>query len=116
MRNVYQGVKAERKRTRQQPVYCRNKQGELIGGIQECVIRSEHYFPDLLKNVKVDGNMDELGCIQNDKIAVEPTEKEVRGTIQQLKYNKSAGENVIIHELIMERGRKLEQVIHNLLL
>lgn len=117
IRNFYQGIKNTR-RGPQKPgmMFCKGKDGKLIGEEQKMVGRWKEHFQEMLNTGEGETEQEEWGNVQPNRMEIEcPTKQEVRKIIKNLKNGKSPGENDIHAELIKYGGEGIEEKLYKLI-
>jgi hypothetical protein len=87
--------------------FCRNKNGDLIGGEQQVLDRWTEYFEDLLSNKMMQLTNNETVYFGPELHTPEPTTTEVNDTIRKMKDNRAPGEDAITAKLIKKGGKRL---------
>lgn len=118
-RNFYQHIKKS-KQPASKALYCRDKDGLLLGETSDKLNRWAQYF-DVLLNEGIEYEQQE-GIVErcqqgsNDEQIKEPTYDEFLKIITELKNNKSPGENGVTAEIWKEGGEKLHKKLFSLIL
>jgi hypothetical protein len=117
IREFYQGIKIERRRnvsTKQ--IFCKNKEGQLVGGTDESLKRWVEYFGEVYGI----GEEETLQTEEEESLTTgegeEPPRKEkIKEIIKRFKNNKAPGENGITAEMLKVGGQNLEENIVKLI-
>lgn len=117
IRNFYNEVKKERKGYQAKMVYCTDKQGNLIANEEEMASRWKEYFEEMLNEEQITGeNAENKNMEDQDEENIEkPTKIEINEIIDNLKNNKSPGDNGVTAENIKYGGSELRNRIHQLI-
>ncbi|KAJ3656842.1 hypothetical protein Zmor_015887 [Zophobas morio] len=92
IRNFYQDVKKEKRGYQPRVIYCKDKDGNLIGDEQARIKRWAEYFEELLNEQDTQQDTNERVNDSDDPDeTIEIDEGEIRETLRQMKNNKSPG-------------------------
>jgi hypothetical protein len=117
IREFYQGIKIERrKNVSLKQIFCKNKEGQLVGGTEESLKRWVEYFGEVYGN----GEEKTLQTEEEESLTTgegeEPPRKEkIKEIIKRFKNNKAPGENGITAEMLKVGGQNLEENIVKLI-
>jgi hypothetical protein len=95
--------------------FCRNTNGDLIGGEQQVLDRWTEYFEDIVSNKIMQSTNNETVCFGPELHIPEPTTTEVYDTVRKMKDNRAPGEDAITAELIKKGRKRLWKNIHQLI-
>lgn len=124
IRKFYLGVKDVRKGFQPRTVFCKDKQGNLIGGKDGILDRWTEYFSELLnqnleygdKDWELSEDVEHLeGGEDNDRMEAIPTIEEVSAAIKAQKNYKAPGIDNITAEMIKKGGKELVVRLHQLI-
>ncbi|VEN37593.1 unnamed protein product [Callosobruchus maculatus] len=119
IRNLYRGIKAEKRGYQQKPLFYKDKEGHIISGEREIIARWQEYFEELLNNpntieiCQAELNTQEHESNEIDKIP--PTISEIREIIKKIKNNKTPGSDNITAEMFKYGGEALEVHMYNMI-
>jgi hypothetical protein len=117
IREFYQGIKIERRRnvsTKQ--IFCKNKEGQLVGGTEESLKRWVEYFGEVYGIGEEETlQTEEEESLTTGECEEPPRKEEIKEIIKRLKYNKAPGENGITAEMLKVGGQNLEENIVKLI-
>ncbi|KAJ3644059.1 hypothetical protein Zmor_026733 [Zophobas morio] len=117
IRNFYQGVKKEKRGYQPRVIYCKDKDGNLIGDERARIKRWAEYFEELLNEQDTQQDTNERVNDSDDpEETIEIDEGEIRETLRQMKNNKSPGRNGIKGEMVKYEGEAVAAEIHRLVL
>lgn len=117
IRNLYKGVKKERRGYQSRPICCKDKEGQIIAGEEEVLHRWKEYFDQLLNG---NGEMEketkeQISNMDQENIIQAPSTEDIKEIIKKLKNNKSPGEDNIPVELFKYGGQNLINQFQKLL-
>jgi hypothetical protein len=119
IRNLYQGIKKEKRGFQVKTVFYKNKNGEIIGGEQEGLDRWVEYFEELLNGENYEENLEGENNIQMEQgqkeDEVPPSKEQITEIIRKLKNNKSPGTDGLTAELFKYGGQRLLDYTHKLI-
>lgn len=121
IRNLYQGIKNEKRGHQPKTVHYKDKNGEMIMGEPEVLARWKQYFDELLNgDEQTDDNNEEAVDLANrtqnqQSVEQAPTISEIQNIIENLKMNKSPGSDCITAEMIKFGGHQLADKIQKLI-
>lgn len=116
-REFYQGIKNERKKNMQgRLIFCKDKEGQLVGGMEESLKRWAEYFGELYGI----GEEEITEIEEEESLAVEgheepPRKEEIKEIIEMFKNNKAPGENGVTAEMLKVGGQYLEENLFRLI-
>lgn len=111
-REFYQGVKVEKGNNKHKnAIFCKDKQGNLIGGVQGSLRRWVEHFKEVFKvEERTLEQGEEMNLTTNEEDDEDlPTKNEIMEIINAFKNNKAPGENGISVEMLKVGGHKLEE-------
>jgi hypothetical protein len=117
IREFYKGIKIERRRnvsTKQ--IFCKNKEGQLVGGTEESLKRWVEYFGEVYGiGEKETLQTEEEESLTTGECEEPPRKEEIKEIIKRFKNNKAPGENGITAEMLKVGGQNLEENIVKLI-
>ena len=114
IRELYQGIRIERKGFQARTNIIRNGNGDMIADSRSILDRWKNYFDQLL-NVHAEQDIEDDDLQTAEILVTEPSVLEVEMAIDKLKMYKASGPDGIPAELIKSGGEKLIEKIHRLL-
>ncbi|KAK9730760.1 hypothetical protein QE152_g14258 [Popillia japonica] len=96
-REFYQNIKGSKRRNQENKlIFCKDKQDQLLGSMQESLVRWAEYFKEVFEGEGNEPHKIEEGwwAIGEDDQEEPPTKQEIQAIIENFKSNKAPGENV----------------------
>lgn len=124
VRKFYKRVQEMKKGFQPRTVFCRDKEGNFIGGEEQVLDRWAEYFSELLNVTTGREDLDEnetegdqpwQNSSQEERPVPTPTMEEVRKAIKSLRNNKAPGNDNITAEMIKGGGEHLIRLVHQLI-
>jgi len=114
---LYRRIKSVTSGFIQQPLLCKDINGEIVADEEKCITRWAEYFKELLTASNPSGNNEtnELPYQTAQPLISEPSYEETREAILKLKNGKAAGSDGVAGELLKYGGDVLWNVIHELI-
>jgi hypothetical protein len=116
IREFYKGIKIERRgNVSTKQIFCKNKEGQLVGGTEESLKRWVEYFGEVYEiGEKETLQTEEEESLTTGECEEPPRKEEIKEIIKRFKNNKAPGENGITAEMLKvggaKPGRKYSQV------
>src|SRR5262249_55059091 len=114
-RNFYRKVNESRNGYSQQPLLCRDKDGQVLADEERCIRRWAEYFKELLNPDRPPNRNDDLPFETAQPHIAVPTLQEVKLEISKLKYFKAPGTDNLPGELLKHGGNALCVEMHELI-
>ena len=116
-RNLYRRIKSVNSGFIQQPLLCKDTNGDVVADEERCIVRWAEYFKGLLTaSYPVNGNDEtELPFQTAQPLIAEPSYEETREAILKLRNGKAAGSDGVACELLKCGGDVLWNGIHELI-
>lgn len=116
VRNLYQNISKERKGYQSQPIFYKNKDGNIITGEEDVLTRWKEFFKELL-NEESPGGYEYISYTSTtqQEEPPPPSNEEIEEIVRKLKNNKSPGSDGITSELFKYGGYRLNNHLQELL-
>lgn len=116
-KNLYRRIRSVTSGFTQQPLLCKDINGEILADEERVIVRWAEYFKDLLTASDPSGRnvVNELPYQTAQPLISEPSYEETREAILKLKNGKAAGSDGVPGELLKYGGDVLWNVIHELI-
>ncbi|KAK9719661.1 hypothetical protein QE152_g22553 [Popillia japonica] len=116
-REFYQNIKSSKRRNQENKlIFCKDKQGQLVGGMQESLERWAEYFKEVFE---IEWNepreIEEDWRVGEDEQEEPPTKQEIQAIIRKFKSSKAPGENGITAEMLKVGGQDLENSLYSII-
>lgn len=122
LRKAYKNIRREKGELQPRTIYCKDKEGRLVGEEEEQLKVWKEYFQDIL-NPMSEEQLDEMveegtslaEVVEGEGMVNPPTREELERVVGKLKNNKTPGKNGITAENIKYGGPALVQIIYEMI-